>query len=576
MKERELFESWLNDPDIDEETKKELEAIKDDDGEIDDRFFKDLEFGTGGLRGVIGAGTNRMNKYTVCKATQGLADYINTFFDGGVNEPNRKPLPGKEKAPEKSVCICCDSRHFSAEFSEWAALCLNANGIKTYVFEDLRPTPELSFSVRELNAIAGINITASHNPREYNGYKAYWADGAQVTPPHDEGIMEYVEKVKNLSSPKLMDKKEALEKGLFVEIGKAVDERYLEEILKQVREPEILRQEGKAMKIAYTPLHGAGIRIVPEALKRAGVENLFVVPEQEKPNGDFPTVPYPNPETEEAFALVEKLAKEKEADIAIATDPDADRIGIHVRDAEGNYHTLTGNEIGCLMLDYELERLAEQNIMPKDAAAVRSIVSSKLFDVIAKERGVSVREVLTGFKWIGAEILSMEEKRNGTYVFGFEESYGFLTGTHARDKDSCVSALKLAEICAFNRHKGINMYDAMQNVFKKYGFSKENTISVTMKGIDGMKAIQEKMTQLRKNPPTELAGLKVKAVRDYNKPEETGLPKSNVLYFEMEDAWAAVRPSGTEPKIKYYIGVRAETPEKADEMLKKIEESFVK
>ena len=418
---RELYEQWINDPAIDEETKNELKSLEGNEAEIKDRFFQELEFGTAGLRGVIGAGTNRMNKYTVAKATQGLSDYINSFG---------------EKDPK--VAIACDSRRMSPEFVEITASVLNANGIKAYVFESLRPTPELSFAVRYLGCIAGVNITASHNPAEYNGYKAYWSDGAQVTPPHDTGIMKCVNAVTNISSPKLMSKEEAIQKGLFITIGEDVDEAYMKEVSKQVREPELLAKYAGEISIVYTPLHGAGIMIVPKLLKRFGFDKLSVVPEQEKPDGNFPTVPYPNPEMPQAFALADALGKETNADIIIATDPDADRIGLHVRDAEGAYHDISGNMIGCMICEYELSRLKECGALPKGGFVVRSIVSSRLFDQIAEHYGVEVRKVLTGFKNIGAEILKSEMEGKGTFLFGYEESYGYLVGTHARDKDACV------------------------------------------------------------------------------------------------------------------------------------------
>ncbi|MBR3309579.1 MAG: phospho-sugar mutase [Lachnospiraceae bacterium] len=558
MEYREVYESWLNDPAIDEETKEELKSIADNDAEIKDRFFQELEFGTAGLRGVIGAGTNRMNKYTVAKATQGLSDYIN---QSGSNDP--------------AVAIACDSRRMSPEFVEITAAVLNANGIKAYVFESLRPTPELSFAVRHLNCIAGVNITASHNPAEYNGYKAYWADGAQVTPPHDTGIMECVNKVTNFSSPKMMDKEEAIQKGLYISIGEDVDEAYMAEVAKQVREPEVVKEKAKDVTVVYTPLHGAGIMIVPKLLQRFGFTDFTVVPEQEKPDGNFPTVEFPNPEMPAAFALADKLGQEKNADIIIATDPDADRIGMHVRDKGGNYHELNGNVIGCLICEYELSRRKAQGQLPEDGFVVRSIVSSRLFDIIAESYGVEVKKVLTGFKNIGAEILKSEESGKGTYLFGYEESYGYLVGTYARDKDACVAALKLCEMCTYYKSEGKTLWDAVEEMYQKYGFHLEKTISVTKKGIDGMAAIAKTMEDMRNDPPKELGGFEILSFLDYQKPETTGLSKSNVLYFDLPDAWVCVRPSGTEPKIKYYVGVKAENEDQAKDMVAALEQGIM-
>ncbi len=569
-----VYNSWMNDPCIDAETKAELAAIKNNEKEIEDRFYQELEFGTAGLRGVLGAGTNRMNKYTVCKATQGLADYINSFFDEGENAAELKALPGKQNAPERAAAIAYDSRHMSKEFSDFAAACLNANGIKTYVFESLRPTPELSFAIRELNCISGINITASHNPAEYNGYKAYWADGAQVTPPYDEGIMNCVNAITNLSSPRLMDKDEAVKKGLYVQIGKDVDEIYMSTILKQIRNPEMVKEAGEDVKIVYTPLHGTGIKIVPEVLRRAGIKNIYIVGEQAEPDGDFPTTPYPNPEMPQTFELAEKLGYQVGADICIATDPDADRIGIHAMGSDGKFHELSGNVIGCLICEYELGRLSENGTLPENSEVVRSIVSSKLIDVIAKNYNVKVKEVLTGFKWIGKEILDIEKRKHGHFVFGYEESYGYLVGTHARDKDACVTALVLAEICAYYKTQGIKLWDAVGMMYEKYGYSIEQTLSITKKGVDGMKEIAEDMEKLRNNMPNEIGGMQVKKVVDYNNPKETKLPKSNVLYFVLDDAWVAVRPSGTEPKIKYYFGVIDKNEKAAAEKMEMIKDAM--
>ncbi len=556
---KETYNQWLSDPNIDEKTKKELRSIEGNEAEIEDRFYKELEFGTGGLRGIIGAGTNRMNIYTVAKATQGLADYINKVKT--------------EETP--SVVIACDSRNMSDKFSKITASVLNANRIKTFVYESLRPTPQLSFSVRHLGCIAGVNVTASHNAAEYNGYKVFWEDGAQVTPPHDEEILKCVSAVTNLSNPKLMSKDEAIEKGLYVEIGKEVDEVYLDTISKVVKEPELVRKMAKDIVIAYTPLHGAGIKIVPEILGRFGFANLHIVKEQAEPDGNFPTVDFPNPEMPSAFKLADELGQKIKADLIIATDPDSDRIGAHVVDGEGNYHALSGNLFGCFMCEYILLRLKEQDKLPINGYVIKSIVSSKLYDRIAEAYDVEVRNVLTGFKHIGAEILRSEINHDGTYLFGFEESYGFLPGTYARDKDACATALLLCEMATFYKSKGQTLWDGILAMYEKYGYEEEKTVSITKKGIDGMNEIKQDMENLRKNPPKNFGHFEVREIIDYNEFEKTNMPKSNVLYYKLDDAWVCVRPSGTEPKIKYYIGVSAKTPEEAKNKINELEKNFV-
>ena len=577
MEPRKVYEEWINSPDVDEATKAELEAIKDDEAEITDRFYQELEFGTAGLRGVMGAGTNRMNKYTVAKATQGMSDYINKFYaqvmehacdscgacDGSVRD---------EHIP--AVAIACDSRNNSPEFTQLTASVFNANGIRTYVFESLRPTPELSFAIRYHQCIAGVNITASHNPAEYNGYKAYWADGAQVTPPHDTGIMECVNAVTNFFTPKLMPKEEAVAAGLYIEIGKDDDNAFMDAIGTQVREESLLRQMAKDVSVVYTPLHGAGIQIVPKLLARYGFTNFHVVKEQEKPDGNFPTVPYPNPETAKAFELGEILAKEVDADIILATDPDSDRIGAHVRDKDGNYHTLTGNMIGSLLCEYECSRLKNQGKLPEDAFVVTSIVSGRMFDVIAKSYGVEPRRVLTGFKHIGAEILKSEQTGRGHYIMGYEESYGFMIGTFVRDKDACMAALALCEACAYYKYEDLTLWDVMTGLFEKFGYYTEETISMTYPGVEGAAKIKGIMESFREQTPSDFAGYKVLSSIDYNEPEKTGLPKANVLYYELEGGWMAVRPSGTEPKIKYYIGANLATQELSLDMIAKIKETI--
>ena len=555
----ETYKQWCTDPYFDADTKAELKKIEGDQAEIEDRFYRQLEFGTGGLRGVIGAGTNRMNIYTVRQATQGLANYIIS-----------------QNGQEKGVAIAHDSRIMSTEFTEEAALCLNANGIKAYVFDSLRPTPELSFAVRELGCISGIVITASHNPREYNGYKVYWEDGAQITPPHDSGIMGEVKSISDWNTVKTMDKAEAEKAGLFQVIGKEVDDAYMAELKKQVLHMDAIEAEGKNLKIVYTPLHGTGNIPARRILKELGFENVYVVKEQELPDGDFPTVSYPNPEAAEAFELGLKLAKEVDADLVLATDPDADRLGVRVKDKNGEYHDLTGNMSGCLLANYEIsQKKAINGSLPEDGALIKTIVTTNLADAIAKGYGVKLIEVLTGFKFIGQQILGFEQSGKGSYLFGFEESYGCLIGTYARDKDAIVATMALCEAAAYYKTQGKTLWDAMIEMYEQFGYYKDAIQSVTMKGIEGLQKIQEIMNSLRQNPPAEFAGHKVTAVRDYKADtitdvatgavKPTGLPNSNVLYYELtDDAWVCVRPSGTEPKVKFYYGVKGTSLEDAD------------
>ena len=566
---KEIYSQWLENPYFDDATKEELRAIKDDENEIKERFYMDLEFGTAGLRGIIGAGTNRMNIYVVRRATQGLANYI-----------------AKVDKKSQGVVIAYDSRHMSPEFAQEAALCLAANGIKAYIFETLRPTPELSFAVRHLGCVAGINVTASHNPPEYNGYKVYWEDGAQITPPHDSGIMGEVKAISDWNTVKTMDKEEAVKAGLFEVIGQAVDDAYMAELKKQVIHMDAIQAEGKNLKIVYSPLHGTGNIPARRILKELGFENVYVVPEQELPNGDFPTVSYPNPEAAEAFELGLKLAKEVDADLVLATDPDADRLGVRVKDKNGEYHDLTGNMSGCLLANYELsQRKAVNGSLPADGALVKTIVTTNLADAIAKGYGVNLIEVLTGFKYIGQQILGFENSGKGTYLFGFEESYGCLIGTYARDKDAIVATMALCEAAAYYKTQGKTLWDAMIDMYEEFGYYKDAIQAVTMKGIEGLAKIQEIMTTLRQNPPAEFAGHKVTAVRDYKldkitdlatgEKKPTGLPNSNVLYYELtDDAWVCVRPSGTEPKVKFYYGVKgtslADADEKSDAMGKAV------
>ena len=559
MNYQEQYQEWLTNPYFDEETKQELKAIADNENEIKERFYKDLEFGTAGLRGVIGAGTNRLNIYTVRKATQGLANYI---LQKGLQE--------------KGVAIAYDSRRMSPEFADEAALCLNANGIKAYVFESLRPTPELSYAVRKLNCVAGINITASHNPPEYNGYKVYWEDGAQITPPHDKGIMDEVKKVTDFNTVKTMTLEAAKAAGLYVVIGGEIDDAYMEELKKQVIHWDAIKEMGKTLKIVYSPLHGTGNIPARRILKELGFENVYVVKEQELPDGEFPTVSYPNPEAEEAFELGLKLAKEVDADLVLATDPDADRLGVYVKDSKsGEYKVLTGNMSGCLLADYEIGQRKATVGLPEDGYLIKTIVTSNMADAIAEHYNVGLIECLTGFKYIGQQILGFEQSKKGTYLFGFEESYGCLIGTHARDKDAIVATMALCEAAAYYKTKGMTLWDAMVDMYERFGYYKDDIQAITLKGIEGLAKIQEILETLRKEPPTKIGAYEVLKARDYQadtikdlvtgEMTRTGLPNSNVLYYDLtDDAWLCVRPSGTEPKVKFYYGVKGTSLEDAD------------
>ena len=557
-----IYEQWLNNPLFSQETKDELLAIKDDEKEIEERFYCDLVFGTAGLRGIIGAGTNRMNVYVVRKATQGLANYI--------------IKAGKQ---DKGVAIAYDSRRMSPEFSMEAALCLAANGIKAYRFESLRPTPELSFAVRHLGCVAGINVTASHNPPEYNGYKVYWEDGAQITPPHDTGIMAEVKAITDFADTKTMDMDEAIKAGLLVTIGAEVDDAYMAELKKLVINQDAIDKYGKELKIVYTPLHGTGNIPARRILAELGFENVYVVPEQELPDGEFPTVEYPNPEAKEAFTLALDLAKKVDADVVLATDPDADRLGVYAKDSKtGEYKVFTGNMSGSLLCEYEVSQMKAKNgSLPADGAIIKTIVTTNMVDAIAKEYGTDLIECFTGFKNIGREILRFEQTGKGTYLFGFEESYGCLIGTHARDKDAIVATMALCEAAAYYRGQGKTLWDAMMDMYEKYGYYIDDIKTVTLKGVEGSKKIGHIMNILRANVPLEVAGYKTKVVRDYRLEyirnletgdvRPTGFPNANVLYYELEnEAWLAVRPSGTEPKIKFYFGVKGASYDEAQKM----------
>ena len=555
-----IYQEWLSNPYFDEATKEELRAIEGNENEIKERFYMDLEFGTAGLRGIIGAGINRMNIYVVRRATQGLANYII-----------------KQGAANKGVAIAYDSRHMSPEFAMEAAMTLAANGIKAYKFESLRPTPELSFAVREVGCVAGINITASHNPPEYNGYKVYWEDGAQFTPPHDKGVTEEVLAIEDLSTVKTTDEASATAAGLYQVIGQEIDDKYIAQVKAQVVNQKAIDEMQDQITIVYTPLHGTGNIPARRVMKEIGFTHVYVVPEQELPNGDFPTVSYPNPEAKEAFELGLKLAKEKDADLVLATDPDADRLGVYVKDTKsGEYIPLTGNMSGSLLCEYVLSQKQAAGKIPADGQVVKSIVSTNLIDAVAKSYGAELIEVLTGFKWIGKQILKNETTGHGTYLFGMEESYGCLIGTYARDKDAISATAALCEAAAYYKQKGMTLWDAMIAMYEKYGYYKDAVKAIGLSGIEGLAKIQSIMETLRNNTPTEVGGYKVTSARDYKldtiknmatgEVKPTGLPSSNVLYYDLEDgAWICVRPSGTEPKIKFYFGVKGTSLKDAEE-----------
>ncbi len=557
---KENYNEWLENSYFDEETKKELKSIAGDEKEIEERFYKELEFGTGGLRGIIGAGTNRMNIYTVRKASQGLANYII-----------------KNNGQDKGVAIAYDCRFMSPEFADVTALCLAANGIKAYVFDSLRPTPELSFALRELHCIAGVVVTASHNPPEYNGYKVYWEDGAQVSVPRDQEIIDEVNKVQ-ITEAKTMDLDEAKEKGLYNVIGSGIDDKYIAELKKLIIHPEVIEEMADDIRIVYSPFHGTGNIPVRRILKELGFKHVFVVPEQELPDPKFTTLDYPNPEDPKAFTLALKLAKEKDADIVLATDPDADRLGIYAKDKEtGEYIPFTGNMSGMLIGEYRISELKALGKLPSNGALVKTIVTTNLADAIAKAYGLTLIEVLTGFKYIGDQIKRFEQDGSHEYVFGLEESYGCLAGTHARDKDAVCAVMCLAEAAAFYKKQGLTLWDQMMRIYEKYGFYREGIHTITLKGIDGAEQIKGIMERIRTAPPETFGGLKVNKFVDYDKgPEVTGLPVSDVLYFDLEnDSWCCVRPSGTEPKIKFYMGVKGTSLDDSNEKLEALKEAVV-
>ena len=568
----EEYKKWCESPDFDEETKKELSEIKDNEKEIEDRFYKELEFGTAGLRGVIGAGTNRMNKYTVGKATQGLANYIK-----------------EQGTQDKGVAISYDSRRMSKEFSLQTALILNANGIKTYLFENLRPVPELSFAVRELKCTAGVMITASHNPPKYNGYKVYWDDGAQIVAPRDKDIIAKVRAVAEYSEIKEISKEEAIEKGLFNIVGTEMDDKYINTLKSLILNPEIVKEQGKDLKVVYTPLHGTGNTVAERLLKEIGIQNLYVVPEQKEPDGNFPTVDYPNPEDKKAFKLALELAKKVDADVVLATDPDADRLGIYAKDTKtGEYMTYTGNMSALLIAEYRISQMKEKGMLPEKGMFITTIVSSDLAKAIASNYGLECFEVLTGFKNIGAIMKREEEKTDGDkYVFGFEESYGCLIGDYARDKDGIAAVMALCEAACYYRTNNETLWDQMNNIYKKYGFYKEDQVSIVLEGAEGAEKIKEMMTEMRNKDVENIGNYRVLTFKDVDNDyvkdmttgaeSKTGLPKSNVLYYQLENnAWCCVRPSGSEPKIKLYFGVKGKDEEDAINSLETLKDAMVK
>lgn len=566
---RDLFQLWTSNDYFDEKTRAELEAIKDNEKEIEDRFYRELEFGTGGMRGVIGAGTNRINKYTVRKAAQGLANYIKKQGNG-----------------QKSVAIAYDSRRCSDEFALETALVMAGNGIKAYLFDELRPTPELSFAVRYLKCDGGVVITASHNPKEYNGFKAYGNDGCQLPPKESDEVIEEVNAITDITSIVPMNYDEALAKGLLAIIGKEVDDAYIEEVKKSQVNPELTLKYGKDTKIIYTPLHGTGNKPVRRILREIGFENVLVVKEQELPDPEFSTVKYPNPEEKAAFEIAINLAKKEDVDLIIGTDPDADRMGVVVRDANGEYITLTGNQSGCLMLDYILSQKKERGELPENAFVVKTIVSSELARKIAENYNVEIIDVLTGFKFIGEKIKLLDDTGKKKFMFGFEESYGYLSGTYARDKDAVNATMLIAEVFAYYKSRGMNLYEGLIELFEKYGYVKEGIESFTLKGKEGLEKIAFAMETLRNNSPESFGEYKVKSIADYEKSftrdlttgstEAIDMPKSNVLYYRMTTGhWFCIRPSGTEPKIKIYFGISSDSLENAEKELSKFKNEIL-
>jgi phosphoglucomutase len=571
MDSRAIYDFWSRNDYFNDETRKELEQIKDNPAEIEERFYRDLEFGTGGLRGVIGAGTNRMNIYTVRKASQGLANYISRNV---------------KDAHKRGIAIAYDCRHMSPQFAAEAAGVFAANGIVAYLFDELRPTPELSFAVRHLNAAAGIVITASHNPKQYNGYKVYGRDGGQLPLEGSEAVFSEIEGITDMTAVVPMPEKEAIEKGLLVKIGKEIDDAYINSLKTLVVNPSVILKTAESMKIVYTPIHGSGNKPVRRILKEVGFKNVLVVKEQELPDPEFTTVKSPNPEEKDAFKLAIELAKKEDTDLIIGTDPDGDRVGVVVRSSAGEYVVLTGNQTGCLLMEYILSQKKAAGSLPANGFVVKTIVTSELSRKIASNYNIELIEVLTGFKFIGEKIKELDETGVKKYLFGFEESYGYLAGTFARDKDAVVASMLIGEMAAYYKCRGMSLYEGLQEIFLKYGYYIEGITSFTLEGKEGVGKISGAMDALRLQKTGDFGGCKVSAVRDYQTSETfivgTGenkaldLPVSNVLYYELEDgSWFCIRPSGTEPKIKIYYGVSEPSLEKAQQKLERIKENVI-
>ena len=568
MNYKEEYAKWLNSDAIDAEDKLKLKEFENNDAEMKDAFYQALAFGTAGLRGVLGLGTNRMNKYVVRRATQGIANYISKHG---------------EELKNRGVVIGYDSRHFSAEFALETALTLCANGVKTYLFESLRPVPEISFTIRHLNCIAGIAITASHNPAKYNGYKAYWEDGGQLPPTVSDKVLEEINALEMFDA-KTMTKEDAEQTGLLTIIGKEVDDAYIDAVYTQAINPDVVKEVADTFKLVYTPIHGSGNKPVRAILEKSGFKHVIVVKEQEEPDGSFPTVTAPNPENKECFTKAVELAKENDVSLIIGTDPDADRMGIMLRNNEGNYIPMSGNQVGALLADYIISAKKERGTLPENGAVISTIVSTKMARVLTESYGMEYIEVLTGFKFIGEKIHQFETTGCNEFLLGFEESYGYLVGTHARDKDAVVASMLIAEMAAYYSKKGKTLYDVMQELYKKHGGFAEETISITMEGSEGIAKIQAIMNDMRNNKPSQFGDFKVTAIRDYKagvkynitsgSEEALTLPKSDVLYFELTDGASFVaRPSGTEPKIKLYYLIQSDTEENAKKVLENVKKS---